>query len=64
MNLDRSGPLNGDRPMEATLNQPLLVWLSLFTLVAVLAIGLYQWRRARQSQAKRGEHPGGIAGPE
>ena len=42
---------------------PLLVWLSLFTLIVVLAIGFYQLKRVRNSQARRGETPGGIAGP-
>lgn len=46
------------------MDQTLLIVLSLFTLVVVLGIGAFQFRRVRQSQEKRGEHPGGIAGPE
>jgi cytochrome oxidase assembly protein ShyY1 len=38
--------------------------LSFVTLVIVLGIGFWQLKRVRGSQAKRGEHPGGIAGPE
>lgn len=41
----------------------LLSALSIGTLVAVLAIGITQFIRVRKSQEKRGEHPGGIAGP-
>ena len=44
-------------------NTPLLVWLSIFTLVAVLAFGGWQLIKVRRSQERRGEHPGGIAGP-
>jgi hypothetical protein len=40
------------------------VILSFVTLVIVLGIGVYQFMRVRKSQAKRGEHPGGVAGPE
>ena len=40
------------------------VVLSFVTLIAVLGIGVWQFKRVRTSQAKRGEHPGGIAGPE
>jgi hypothetical protein len=40
------------------------VILSFVTLAAVLVIGVYQFMKVRKSQAKRGEHPGGIAGPE
>ena len=42
---------------------PLLVWLSLITLVLVLVFAVYQLKRVRSSQARRGETPGGIAGP-
>ena len=42
----------------------LLSSLSMVTLALVLAIGIYQFVKVRRSQAKRGEHPGGIAGPE
>ena len=38
--------------------------LSIVTLGAVVIIGVVQLMRVRRSQAKRGEHPGGIAGPE
>lgn len=38
--------------------------LSIVTLGAVLVIGVIQFMRVRKSQAKRGEHPGGVAGPE
>ncbi len=41
----------------------LLAMLSLATLVLVLCIGIYLFLRNRQSQIKRGEKPGGIAGP-
>lgn len=44
-------------------SQPLLVWLSVLTLVIVVGLGLFQLMRVRNSQAKRGEAPGGIAGP-
>jgi len=40
------------------------VILSFVTLIIVLGIGIWQLKRVRQSQEKRGEHPGGIAGPE
>ena len=39
------------------------VWLSFVTLLIVLGVGVYQLKRVRGSQAKRGETPGGIAGP-
>lgn len=48
--------------MEHNISLPVI--LSIVTLLAVLVIGLYQWKRVRGSQAKHGEHPGGIAGPE
>ena len=41
----------------------LLSALSIVTLIAVLAIGIAQLVRVRKSQRKRGEHPGGMAGP-
>jgi len=40
------------------------VILSFVTLVIVPAVAIHQFMRVRKSQAKRGEHPGGIAGPE
>ncbi len=39
------------------------VILSFATLGIVLAAGVFLLMRARRSQAKRGETPGGIAGP-
>lgn len=44
-------------------SQPLLIALSLVTLVIVLGAGILQLRRVRASQARRGEAPGGMAGP-
>jgi hypothetical protein len=40
------------------------VILSFVTLAIVLVVAVFQFMRVRKSQAKRGEHPGGIAGPE
>jgi len=40
------------------------VILSFVTLLIVLGLAIWQLRRVRKSQAKRGEHPGGVAGPE
>ncbi len=40
------------------------VILSFVTLGIVLVLGAVQLMRVRNSQAKRGEHPGGVAGPE
>ena len=37
--------------------------LSFTTLVIVVAVAVFLLMRARNSQAKRGETPGGIAGP-
>ena len=37
--------------------------LSMLTLLIVLGIGVFLFLRNRQSQLKRGETPGGIAGP-
>ena len=45
-------------------NPSLLIILSLFTIVAVIGILLWQRKRVNDSQAKRGETPGGIAGPD
>lgn len=39
------------------------VILSFTTLVIVVAVAVFMLMRARNSQAKRGETPGGIAGP-
>lgn len=41
----------------------LLSILSLGTLVAVCGVALFMFARVRNSQAKRGEKPGGMAGP-
>ncbi len=40
------------------------VLLSFVTLIAVLGVALYLFARNRGSQKKRGETPGGIAGPD
>ena len=37
--------------------------LSMVTLLIVLGIGVFLLMRNRQSQLKRGERPGDIAGP-
>ena len=39
------------------------IWLSLFTLIVVLGVGFFVLKRARASQTRRGETPGGMAGP-
>ena len=44
-------------------NTPLLAALSLVTLIVVLGYGFFHLRKVRRSQAKRGEAPGGMAGP-
>ncbi len=44
-------------------NFSLPVILSFVTLAIVLGIGFVQLKRVRNSQAKRGETPGGVAGP-
>ena len=44
-------------------NPSLIITLALATLFIVLGYGVYQWTRVRQSQARRHETPGGIAGP-
>jgi hypothetical protein len=38
--------------------------LALITLVLAAGYGVWQLTRVRKSQEKRGEHPGGIAGPD
>ena len=43
---------------------PMPIILSLVTLVVIVGLAIYQLKRVRRSQDKRGEHPGGIAGPE
>ncbi len=48
--------------MDHQISLPVI--LSFVTLAIVLAVAIYQFMRVRKSQAKRGEHPGGIAGPE
>ena len=45
-------------------NISLPVVLSFVTLLIVLGVGMWQLKRVRNSQTKRGEHPGGVAGPE
>ena len=40
------------------------VILSFVTLLIVVGIGIYQFTRNRGSQKKRGETPGGMAGPD
>lgn len=44
-------------------NSVLIIVLAVATLAIVLIIGFVQFGRNRHSQAKRGEKPGGIAGP-
>jgi hypothetical protein len=44
-------------------NSVLILVLALATLGIVLFLGLHQLGRIRHSQAKRGERPGGVAGP-
>jgi hypothetical protein len=34
----------------------LIFWLFAFTLLAALAIGVWQWRSIKRSRAMRGEH--------
>ena len=48
--------------MEHNFSLPVI--LSFVTLLIVVAVAVFQLMRVRRSQAKRGEHPGGIAGPE
>ena len=48
--------------MENSFSLPVI--LSFVTLIIVVCVGIYQLRRVRGSQEKRGERPGGIAGPE
>ena len=45
-------------------NISLPVILSFVTLLIVVGVAIFQLKRVRRSQAKRNEHPGGIAGPE
>ena len=44
-------------------NSILIIVLALATLIIVLGLGFHQFSRIRHSQAKRGEKPGGVAGP-
>lgn len=44
-------------------NLSLPIVLSFTTLAIVVAVAVFLLMRARNSQAKRGETPGGIAGP-
>ena len=48
--------------MENSFSLPVV--LSFVTLLIVVGVGIWQLRRVRNSQAKRNEHPGGVAGPE
>ncbi len=48
--------------MDHQISLPVI--LSFVTLIIVLGIGIWQLKRVRHSQEKRGEHPGGVAGPE
>ncbi len=48
--------------MDHQISLPVI--LSFVTLIIVLGIGIWQLKRVRNSQAKRNEHPGGVAGPE
>ena len=41
----------------------LLATLAILTLIIVAGYGVWQFMRNRQSQKKRGETPGGVAGP-
>ncbi len=45
-------------------NWPMPIILSLVTFFIIVGLAIYQLKRVRRSQEKRGEHPGGIAGPE
>ncbi len=45
-------------------NFSLPIVLSIVTLVIVLVVAFVQLKKVRTSQAKRGETPGGIAGPD
>jgi len=45
-------------------NFSLPVVLSFVTLLIVVGVAVFQLMRVRRSQAKRNEHPGGVAGPE
>jgi len=57
-----SSPFTRGFAMDHEFSLPVL--LSFVTLVAVLGIGIYHFVRNRGSQKKRGETPGGIAGPD
>lgn len=48
--------------MDIQITAPII--LSFVTLFIVLGLAFWQLKRVRASQAKRNEHPGGIAGPE
>ena len=37
--------------------------LQMTTFALVLGVGVFLFKRARNSQKKRGEEPGGVAGP-
>lgn len=48
--------------MDFQISLPVI--LSFVTLFIVIGVAFWQLKRVRASQAKRGEHPGGVAGPE
>ncbi len=48
--------------MENGFSLPVI--LSFVTLLIVVGVAVFQLMRVRRSQAKRDEHPGGVAGPE
>lgn len=48
--------------MEHNISLPVI--LSFVTLLIVVGVAVFQLKRVRRSQAKRNEHPGGVAGPE
>jgi cytochrome oxidase assembly protein ShyY1 len=45
-------------------NWPMPIILSLVTFFIIIGLAIYQLKRVKRSQEKRGEHPGGIAGPD
>ena len=45
-------------------NSYLIITLAIVTLGIVVAFGAWQLAKVRKSQVNRGEHPGGVAGPD
>ena len=45
-------------------NSILIIVLAIATLVIVVAFATWQLKKVRTSQTSRGEHPGGVAGPD